>query len=105
MTMKNHRSDIRAIFDAGLTAADPGEAIKRAVRREGEQLEVSDRTYELDAFDRILVVGAGKAAASMAAALEDILGERIAGGSVITKYGYGSPLNRVRFLCCLETPC
>ncbi len=93
--MKNPRSDIRAIFDAGLAAADPGEAIRRAVRREGERLEIHGGTYELDAFDRILVVGTGKAAASMAAALEHMLGERITRGTITTKYGYGSPLRIV----------
>ncbi|MDI6616922.1 MAG: DUF4147 domain-containing protein, partial [Syntrophaceae bacterium] len=78
--MKNPRSDIRAIFDAGLQAADPGEAVRRAVRLEGERLEVDGRKYNLNDFDRILVVGAGKAAASMAAALEGVLKTRITKG-------------------------
>jgi hydroxypyruvate reductase len=67
--MKNPRSDIREIFDAGLQAANPGEAIRRTVSLKGERLEVDGRTYNLNDFERILVVGAGKAAASMAAAL------------------------------------
>jgi hydroxypyruvate reductase len=93
--MKNPRSDIRAIFDAGLKAADPGEAIRRTVNITGEQLRVDGRTYDLDTFDRILVVGAGKAAAAMAAALEDVLAGRVTGGIVITKYGYGYALKGI----------
>ncbi|MBN2398591.1 MAG: DUF4147 domain-containing protein, partial [Deltaproteobacteria bacterium] len=96
--MKDPRTDIRAIFDAGLKAADPGEAVKRTVRRAGECLEIGDRRYDVATFDRILVVGAGKAAASMAAALEDILIERITGGVIITKYGYGCSLKRIPVL-------
>ena len=93
--MKDPRSDIREIFDAGLKAADPGEGIRRAVKLAGERLEVDGRTYELGDFDRILVVGAGKAAASMAAALEGLLGRRITKGAITTKYGYGTPLKAI----------
>ncbi|MBW2674244.1 MAG: glycerate-2-kinase family protein, partial [Deltaproteobacteria bacterium] len=93
--MKNPRSDIRAIFDAGLKAADPGEAVRRAVSLEGERLVAGDREYNLGAFDRVMVVGAGKAAASMAAALEGVLSPRITEGSITTKYGHGCALKVV----------
>ncbi|MBW2637382.1 MAG: DUF4147 domain-containing protein, partial [Deltaproteobacteria bacterium] len=44
-------------------------------------------------------MGFGKAASPMALALEDILGSRIAEGSVTTKYGYGLPL---KYISCIE---
>ncbi len=93
--MKNSRLDIRKIFDAGLKAADPGEAIRHAVKLTGKRLLVGDREYDPGAFDRVVVVGAGKAAASMASALEDILGSYITGGMITTKYGHGLALNVV----------
>lgn len=93
--MGDLRADIRAIFDAGLKAADPGEAVRRAVRLTGERLTAGDREYDLGAFDRVMVVGAGKAAASMAAALEVVLGPRITEGTITTKYGHGRALNVV----------
>ncbi|MER3515139.1 MAG: glycerate kinase, partial [Chloroflexota bacterium] len=37
---------------------------------------------------RVFIVGGGKAAAPMAAASAAILGERLTGGLVITKYGH-----------------
>jgi len=77
--MKNPRLDIRKIFDAGLKAADPGEAIRRAVKLTGKRLLISDREYDLGAFDRVMVVGAGKAGASMVSSLEGILGSYITG--------------------------
>jgi len=58
-------------------------------------LLVGDREYDPGAFDRVVVVGAGKAAASMASALEDILGSYITGGMITTKYGHGLALNVV----------
>ncbi|MEA2014563.1 MAG: DUF4147 domain-containing protein, partial [Thermodesulfobacteriota bacterium] len=93
--MKNPRSDIRKIFDAGLKAADPGEAIRRAVKLTGKRLLIGGREYDLSLFNRVMVAGAGKAGASMAAALEDILGAYITGGMITTKYGYGLPLRVV----------
>ncbi len=93
--MKNLRRDIREIFDAGLKAADPGEAVRRAITLAGEKLIIGDREYDLNLFDRVIVVGAGKAGASMAAALESILGSYITEGMVITKYGHGLALKTI----------
>ncbi|MDO9528178.1 MAG: glycerate kinase [Syntrophales bacterium] len=91
----NPRKDIRKIFDAGLKAADPKEAVSRAVcLLADDRLQVGEQYYDLGQFDRIIVVGAGKAAAPMAAAIEDILGPRISDGFISTKYGHGLPLKR-----------
>ncbi len=95
MQMEDPRSDIMAIFDAGLKAADPGEAVRRFVRLNGDCLLVGERRYDMTAFHRVIVVGAGKAAASMTAAIEDILGAYVNGGIIITKYGYGCALQTV----------
>jgi glycerate 2-kinase len=43
----------------------------------------------------VRVLGAGKAAAEMARAVEDVLGERLAGGIVVVPEGYDIPLDRV----------
>jgi glycerate 2-kinase len=91
----NPRKDIRKIFDTGLKAADPKEAVSRAIcLRADDKLQVGKRHYDLGQFERIRVVGAGKAAAPMAAAIEDILGPRISEGFISTKYGHGLPLKR-----------
>lgn len=93
--MKKLRTDIRDIFDCGLKAADPGEAIRRMIVLNGDQLTVGDRIFDLSKYERIFIVGAGKASSAMAKALEEILGARIAGGEVTTKYDYGLSMNRV----------
>ena len=89
------RADARAAFDAALEAADPRVSIRKAVRVEGRTLRVGGATYDLDAFSRVLVVGAGKASAQMASAVEGILGDRVSGGLINTKYDHGVPLRRV----------
>src|SRR5262245_36807298 len=89
------RADAQEIFAAGLRAAEPFAAIKNNVSRSGDYLQVSDRRYFLSSINKIFVVGCGKAAARMALAVEDLVGDRIAGGVVITKYGHGLALDKI----------
>ena len=83
------------IFQAALDAANPRIAIHRHVRREGENLLVDGAVYDLGP-GRVYVVGAGKACAAMAAAVEEVLGDRIRDGVVVVKDGYALPLRRIR---------
>jgi len=89
------RHDLQAIFQAALTAVDPGEAIRTHVRREGDSLHIADHTYDLRQYDALSVIGVGKAGATMTMAIEELLGERLRGGHVIVKYGHGGPVTRV----------
>ncbi|MGH7381659.1 MAG: glycerate kinase type-2 family protein [Candidatus Methylomirabilales bacterium] len=83
------------IFQAALDAANPRIAIHRYVRREGEKLLADGAVYDLDR-GRVYVVGAGKACAAMAAAVEEVLGDRIRDGVVVVKDGTALPLRRIR---------
>jgi len=80
-----------AVLEAALEAADPAQAVRRALRRDGDTLFVGDRSYNLRQFRRILVVGAGKATAPMARAVEDLLADRLTAGTITVKYGYTTP--------------
>lgn len=82
---------ILAVQQAALAAVEPGAAVRRHVRREGSHLAVSGRSYDLACVERIWVVGGGKAATAMAAALQDLLGDRLTGGLIVTKYGHADP--------------
>ncbi|RJQ80943.1 MAG: glycerate kinase [Desulfobacteraceae bacterium] len=93
------RTDAESIFRAGLRAVDPAEAVRRMCRREKEQLWFGDHMLDLQRIDRILVLGAGKATAGMARAVEDLLDARISDGLISVKYGHGSALRRIR---CIE---
>jgi hydroxypyruvate reductase len=89
------RKDAITIFRAALKAADPVEAVGRFLTRRGDLLIAGRKHYKLSAFDRIWVIGAGKASAAMALGVEKALGKRINGGVVVVKYGHGAPLKRV----------
>ncbi len=96
----NLRRDALRIFRASLAAADPAKAAARAVTLSGNALKVGSKTYRLDQFDRIVVLGAGKASAAMAKALERILGSRVSAGLINTKYGHLEKLKRIELNEC-----
>ena len=84
------------IFQAGLQAVDPVEGIIRHVTLNDNALIISGRQFNLKDYDRILVVGAGKAVAPMAKAVEDLLGDRISDGVIVVKDDHGLPLKKIK---------
>lgn len=70
--------------EVGIDAARPGRVVRDAVSLEGDTLRVEDATYDLGAYDEVRVLGGGKAAGHVAAALEALLGDRLDGGVVVT---------------------
>ncbi len=83
------------IFKAALVAVAPYQAVRNSLARDGSRLSSGGHTFDLDRFERILVVGAGKAAARMAGAVEDLLSDRIEAGLIIVKYGQTGPLRKI----------
>ena len=83
---------LTAIFSAGLRAVDPEAAIRSQVSRQGHYLTVAGRAYDLDDFRRVSLIGAGKAAALMAKALEELLEDRLTAGLILVKHGHATPL-------------
>ena len=69
-------------LEAALKGSDPAVIMKSNLRIKGSNLTVKSRNYDLSRFERILVVGGGKAAASMAMTLEQLLNDRITCGHV-----------------------
>ncbi|MFN7542549.1 MAG: glycerate kinase [Acidobacteriota bacterium] len=80
------RREALAIFKAALAAANPYAATLEKLKPPRPKVR------------RVFVVGAGKAALAMARAAEKVLGPRIEAGVVVTKYGHGGKLKRVRVL-------
>jgi hydroxypyruvate reductase len=90
---------LKAIFEAALSRIDPYGMLKDRMRLRGDRLiiEMEARAHEVDLsrYTRVLALGCGKASARMARAVEDILGDRLSGGLVCTKYGHTEPLARI----------
>ena len=90
------RKDAHSIFLAGVDAVNPINAVKKHLSLKDNQLTVKDIRYDLTEFENIFVIGAGKASAAMAQALEELLGERLHSGLVNTKYEHGLPLRKIQ---------
>jgi glycerate 2-kinase len=93
--MSTRRKHALQIFRAALAAADPQEAVLRHLKFDGRTLTAGRRNYSVAKFDRIQVIGAGKASAAMARAVERLLGRRIAGGWINVKDGHTAHLRRI----------
>lgn len=78
-----------------LASAHAGDAVRRILHRDGDELTIGVRRYHLSDYERIVVVGAGKATAAMARAIEPILGRHLDGGVVIVKYGHEQATKRI----------
>ncbi len=81
------RDALRAIWDAALAAGDVTPLVRSHLR--------VDRRHT-----RVFLLGAGKASAAMAAAAEEVVGDRVAGGFVVVKDGCAAPLRRVEIAEC-----
>lgn len=83
-----HGAAVARVLAAAIAAVEPGAAVRRFLQRDGDRLSAGDMVYNLRNIDRCWIIGAGKAAAPMAAAAADILGERLSGGVVVVKEGH-----------------
>jgi hydroxypyruvate reductase len=96
------RKDLSAIFKASLTRVDPYLMIKERMSLAGTTLSIRNDeellTWDLSRYTRIIVLGAGKATAKMALAVEEILGERISEGVISVKPGHTEKLKRIRMI-------
>ncbi len=74
------------LYAEAIAAVDPAEATRAAIRVDGTSLAIGDSPVA--GSGRVVVVGMGKAAAPMAWAAEQALGDRLRGGLVVTKDGH-----------------
>lgn len=78
------RTLLRGIFDAAVASAEPGAAVRRSLPEKPK--------------GRCIVVGAGKASAAMAAAVDAAWPDVDVSGVVVTRYGHAVPAGRIRIL-------
>ena len=96
MVINELRQCAQIIWEAALNAANPATCIQKNLQLTDGQLTIAGERFSIPA--RLVVVGAGKASARMAQVVEQILGEHVTGGIVVTKYGHALPLERIRVI-------
>ncbi len=100
MNGENIYQDLKEIFFAAVNRVDPYRMIKRQLSVNNNTLSISTEretyNYDLSDFERIIVLGAGKATAKMALAMEELLGERLTEGLISVKGGHTEELSKIR---------
>lgn len=89
------KEDAAEILKSAIEAVEPSVAVKRALTRDKNTLQVGNRSYDLGQYEKIYVIAFGKASVPMAKALEEILYDIPLQGIAITKYGLASKLPRI----------
>jgi len=90
---------VLTLLEEGVKASDPIEVIKNSVNvYDGKVIVKGIEKFDLKNFHRIIVIGAGKAAAKMALGLEYILGDMISGGIVTAPKGVKTKPKRIKVL-------
>jgi hydroxypyruvate reductase len=89
---------LREILLAGVERVDAGRVVRDGLSLVGETLRIADQSYALNDFERIVLLGMGKASAAMAETVLAILGDRIADGLVVTARGAGLDMHGVRVI-------
>lgn len=95
---KNKFHKAEEIFRAGVAAADPCKLVRRSISLSGSILSIDEESCDLDCFERIFLLGAGKACDLMGRGVEEAIGDRLTGGVVIVPDGSGSadaPIPRI----------
>ena len=84
-SMRGLQSDLTKIYEAALGAADPYASVLARVRRRGNSVDAGGQSYSLGSYRAVHVVGAGKASAEMARAVEELVGDRLQKGLLVVR--------------------
>lgn len=96
MDLTNHALNI---FLSGVDSVIPDKIITNKMALENNHLLIDNKIIcQLNLIKNLYVIGAGKASAYMAKAVEKMLNDKITGGLVITKYGYGCRLKKIKMV-------
>ncbi len=97
MDEKKAFHDLKRIFSGAVDSVNPGNLIREHFKISGNNLTIfsgrEELVIDLREYGRIVVLGAGKATAKMARAVEEMLGDRITEGLISVKYGHTEPLD------------
>ncbi len=90
-----HGRILLQLAESALRCLQPAELMRQSVQLKGDVLTVHGRRYHLNQYQKIYVVGAGKATYRMTEALTKQLGNRITAGYINVPVAYKKKLGKV----------
>lgn len=88
--------DFYQIINPTLRSVTPDFIFKEKIRLSSSVIELTDLKINLREYEKIIVIGFGKASSAMATELEKYIGDRITEGIVVTKYGFKTSTEKIR---------
>lgn len=102
MNWQKTKKDLEKIWQAGVDRVNPEKMIYSQLSLQNNVLvfkkEGLEEQVDLNTYEKIFVLGAGKASAKMALALEGLLGDKIDKGLIVTKKGHLEKLKYCRLI-------
>lgn len=96
LSLSKLRQDAITIFQAGIDAVNAEAAVLNTCRVNANYLQIQEKSFDLSSVDHVYIIGAGKASADMAVAIEALLEGRITAGAVNVKYGHTRALKHIQ---------
>jgi glycerate 2-kinase len=93
--MQTERQKAIHIFTAAVAAVQPAQLLQQHLAATNSGLLISGIDIPKNTFNKLYIIGAGKAAAAMAVEAEKILGDYLSAGLVTTKYGHSLPTQTI----------
>jgi hydroxypyruvate reductase len=84
------------IFRQAVHAVEPSVLLPKFIQRKEKELRLGDQVFSRGSLNNIYVIGAGKASASMGSVAEELLGDLISEGIIVTKSGHELSLKKIR---------
>ncbi|MEM7008908.1 MAG: glycerate kinase [Thermodesulfobacteriota bacterium] len=100
MDIEKTRNNAFEIFKEAVDAANPKKCVLDYLSLEDDQLTVDSNTYDLKEFEAIYTIAFGKAASAMAEGVEQVLGDRLSGGLVVSNSVPDKKFEKLDFRLC-----
>jgi len=88
--------DFELIINSAVTSVSPVEIFKQKIFIDKQKISYQRHSFQLDQFEKIFVIGFGKASSAMATEIEKYLYYKIEDGVVITKYGFKTETKKIK---------
>ncbi len=95
--MNDFNLTAKKIIKKALNAVDPYNLVLNNLRIQDNILFIKDKTFDLDKFDKIHVIGCGKSATYLYKGLKKIVGQRISKGIIVSIKEYSFKDKKVKF--------
>ncbi len=90
--------DITKVWDAAIGAVHPFTLMRQHIAVEDHFLRIADDRLPFNIFNKIYLIGVGKASAAMAVEAEEILGDHLTDGLITVKHGHELAAKKIRML-------